>query len=157
VRQYNNSGIRILTGDEIFPSSNVAVTITNNTVSNPGNINSDFNGILVTNGSVSATDDFNSCITISGNTLTGSGNGSIYPNNAHIRLNRRFATRVTLPGYGGAANADCSVLAFLGAANTVGARAGVAGDCSVGSPNPPTVNVAVSVSGTRGYDQSATA
>ena len=108
VFQYNNHGIRLLFGDEINNGSNFAVTITGNLVKSPGNINTDFNGINLNNGSVGATDDFTSCIDIGGagalkNDITGSGSGSIPPNNANLRLQQRFNTSVLLPGYAGPA------------------------------------------------------
>ena len=49
------------------------MTVKNNVVNTPGNINNGFNGLLLTNGSVSATDDFTTRIDISNNDFRGSG------------------------------------------------------------------------------------
>jgi hypothetical protein len=157
VYQYNSHGIRIDVGDEQVGTSLVAMTVTNNVVSTPGNLNSDFNGIHLNHGTVAATDDFTSCVNISGNVVTGSGSGAVYPANAEIRLRQRQATTVILPGYTGANNQDCNVIAFIGAANIVSASG--AGSCVNGAPNPPTVNVAASTQGatatTRGFESGA--
>jgi hypothetical protein len=157
VYQYNSHGIRIDVGDEQVGTSIVAMTVMNNVVSTPGNLSSDFNGIHVNHGTVAATDDFTSCINISGNVVTGSGSGAVYPTNAEIRLRQRQATTVILPGYTGANNEDCNVIGFIGAANIVSASG--AGTCANGTPNPPTVSVAASTQGatatTRGFESGA--
>jgi methionine-rich copper-binding protein CopC len=105
VFQYNNHGINLQFGDEINNGSVFNATVTGNTVSNPGNINTDFNGISLNNGTVGATDDFTSCVDIGGagvgNIVTGSSSGAIFPNNANIRLRQRQSTTVRLPGYVG--------------------------------------------------------
>ena len=55
VFQYNNHGINVQFGDEINNGSVFNATVTGNTVSNPGNINTNFNGIQLNNGTVAAT------------------------------------------------------------------------------------------------------
>ena len=105
VFQYNNHGINVQLGDEINNGSVFNATVTGNTVSNPGNINTNFNGIQLNNGTVAATDDFTSCVDIGGagvgNNVVGSGSGAVFPNNANIRLRQRQSTTVRLPGYVG--------------------------------------------------------
>jgi hypothetical protein len=124
VHQYNNHGIRLDFGDEINDGSVFNATVTGNTVSTPGNINTDFNAIHLNNGTVGATDNFTSCVDIGGagalaNIVAGGGSGSIPPNNADIRLRQRQSTTVRLPGYGGANNNDAAVVAYLSGRNTL--------------------------------------
>ena len=124
VRQYNNNGILIQFGDEINDGSIFNATVTGNTVSNPGNLNTDFNGIQLNNGTVGATDNFTSCVDIGGagalaNIVPNSGSGVTPPNNADIRLRQRQSTTVRLPGYGGANNDDAAVVAYLTGRNTL--------------------------------------
>ena len=61
VFQYNNHGIRMDFGDEINDGAVYNVTVTGNTVSNPGNILAAFNGIHLNHGTVAATDNFTGC------------------------------------------------------------------------------------------------
>ena len=131
IYQYNNHGISLTFGDEINDGSLFNVTVRGNTVNSPGNINSDFNGIHLNNGTVGATDNFLSCVDIGGagalmNNVVGSGNGAISPNNQEFRLRQRQATTVRLPGYGGANNNDAAVVTFLQGRNTVTAGNGAA-------------------------------
>src|SRR5258705_221313 len=123
VFQYNNTGINLQFGDEINDGSVFNATVTGNTVSNPGNLNTDFNGIQLNNGTVGATDNFTSCVDIGGagvgNNVSNSGSGVTPPNNADIRLRQRQSTTVRLPGYGGANNNDAAVVTELTGRNTV--------------------------------------
>ena len=126
--QYNNHGINLQFGDEINNGSVFNVTVTGNTISNPGTINTDFNGIQLNNGTVAATDNFTTCADIGGagglaNIATNSGKGVTPPNNADIRLRQRQSTTVRLPGYGGAANNDAAVVTYLTGRNTVATAA----------------------------------
>jgi Bacterial Ig domain/FG-GAP-like repeat len=128
VHQYNNHGIRLDFGDEINDGSVFNATVTGNTVSTPGNINTDFNAIHLNNGTVAATDNFTSCVNIGGagalaNSVSGGGSGTIPPNNTDIRLRQRQSTTVRLPGYGGANNDDAAVVAFLAGRNTLSTAA----------------------------------
>ena len=122
--QYNNHGILLQDGDEINDGSVFNATVTGNTVNSPGNINTDFNGIHLNNGTVGATDNFTSCVDIGGagvlaNDIVGSGNGTVSPNNQEFRLRQRQSTTVRLPGYGGANNNDAAVVAYIQGRNTV--------------------------------------
>ena len=124
VFQYNNHGINLQFGDEINNGSAFNVTVTGNTVSNPGNLSTNFNGIQLNNGTVLATDDFISCVDIGGagglaNSVAASGSGAVSPNNVDIRLRQRQATTVKLPGYAGANNDNAAVQAYLAARNTL--------------------------------------
>lgn len=123
VRQYNNHGISVQFGDEINDGSVFNATVTGNTISNPGNINTDFNGIQLNNGTVGATDNFTSCVDIGGagvgNIVSNSGSGVTPPNNTDIRLRQRQSTTVRLPGYGGANNNDAAVVTYLTGRNTL--------------------------------------
>jgi hypothetical protein len=126
IYQYNNHGISMTFGDEINDGSVFNVTVTGNTISNPGNINSEFNGFHLNNGTVGATDNFTTCLQLSGNNLIGSGNGVTSPNNQEFRLRQRQSTTVRLPGYGAANNDNAAVVAFLQGQNTVTAGNGAA-------------------------------
>jgi hypothetical protein len=121
--QYNNHGISMTFGDEINDGSVFNVTVTGNTISNPGNINTDFNGIQLNNGTVAATDNFTTCADIGGagvgNIVSNSGSGAIAPNNVDIRLRQRQSTTVRLPGYGGANNDNTAVQTYLTGRNTL--------------------------------------
>jgi len=124
VFQYNNHGINLQFGDEINNGSAFNVTVTGNSVSNPGNLLSNFNGIQLNNGTVLATDDFTSCVDIGGagglaNSVAASGSGAVSPNNVDIRLRQRQSTTVKLPGYVGANNDNAAVQAYLAARNTL--------------------------------------
>jgi hypothetical protein len=118
VRQYNNHGIRLQAGDMLGNPLSFNVTVTNNTVGNPGTLNTNFNGIQLNSGTVS-TDNFTACVDIRGNNIAGSGSGTVAPNNADFRLRQRQSTTVRLPGYGGANNNDAAVVAFVSGNNTV--------------------------------------
>ena len=125
VFQYNNHGISLTFGDEINDGSVFNLTVTGNTVNTPGTVNSDFNAIHLNNGTVGATDNFTTCADIGGagalrNNVAGGGKGSISPNNNGIRLRQRQATTVRLPGYGGAANDNAAVAAYLLGRNNAG-------------------------------------
>jgi hypothetical protein len=128
VYQHNNHGIRLDFGDEINDGSVFNATVTGNTVSTPGTINTDFNGIQLNHGTVGATDNFTSCVDIGGagalaNSVAASGSGSIPPNNVDIRLRQRQSTTVRLPGYGGTNNNDAAVVTYLTGRNTLSTAA----------------------------------
>jgi len=118
IRQYNNTGIRLQAGDQMGNPLSFNVTVTSNTVGNPGSVNTNFNGIQLNNGTV-ATDNFTSCVDIRSNSIAGSGSGAVSPNNADVRLRQRQSTTVRLPSYGGANNNDAAVVAFVSGNNTV--------------------------------------
>lgn len=131
VFQYNNHGILLQDGDEINDGSVFNATVTGNTVNSPGNLNTNFNGIHLNNGTVGATDNFTSCIDIGGagalaNNIVNSGNGSTSPNNQEFRLRQRQSTTVKLPGYAGANNNDAAVVTYIQGRNTVTSGNGAA-------------------------------
>jgi hypothetical protein len=127
VHQYNNHGILLQFGDELNDGSVFNITVAQNTVSTPGNINADFNAIHLNNGTVAATDNFTSCVNIGGagaaNNVTGGGSGTIPPNNTDIRVRQRQSTTVRLPGYAGAHNDDAAVVAYLAGRNVLATAA----------------------------------
>jgi hypothetical protein len=123
VFQYNNHGIALFFGDEIFDGSSFNVTVTGNTVNTPGTINTDFNAIHLNNGTVAATDNFTTCADIGGaaalsNNITNGGKGVVNPNNVDVRLRQRQSTTVRLPGYGGANTDNTAVQSYLLGRNT---------------------------------------
>ncbi len=144
IRQYNNHGILIQAGDIMGNPLTFNATVTSNDISTPGNINTNFNGIQLNNGTV-GTDNFTSCISISANKLAGAGAGAVSPNNNDLRLRQRQATTVRLPGYGGANNDNAAVQTFLtglqttvttvNASNTVPTGGGYVGGAAC--PTPP--------------------
>lgn len=124
VRQYNNAGISLQFGDQQVPGAAYNITVTGNTVTEPGNLNTDFNGLLLNHGTVGATDNFTSCIDIGGagalkNNFANSGSGATSPNNQEFRLRQRQSTTVSLPGYVGANNADALVVTYIQLRNNV--------------------------------------
>jgi hypothetical protein len=106
IRQYNNHAISLTFGDEINNGAVNNVTVTSNNTNTPGTINTDFNGFHLNNGTVGATDDFTTCLELANNNFTAGGKGSVFPNNADVRLRQRQSTTVRLPGYGGPARDD---------------------------------------------------
>jgi len=112
--QYNNFGIELLTGGSATPESgNLIVTVTGNTISNPGTGGLPMDGIQLNAGTVPG-DTYQICAMIGGsgalaNSITGSGaNGG-----PDFRLRQRQSTTVRLPGYGGANNDNAAVVAFV--------------------------------------------
>ncbi len=101
IRQYNNHGILFTLGDEMTGTAIINATVSNNTVNTPGTILDNFNGFHLNNGTVGATDDFTTCLNVFDNNFTGGGKGSVFPNNADVRLQQRQSTTVQLPGYTG--------------------------------------------------------
>ena len=133
-------------------ASVVNATVTGNTISNPGNINSDFNAISLNNGTVGATDNFTSCIDIGGstaalkNSVSGGGQGTVPPNNNDVRLRQRQSTTVRLPGYGGGNSDNTAVqnyltgrntLSTVNASNTVPTGGGYIGGAACTQPTVP--------------------
>ncbi|MCY7350279.1 MAG: Ig-like domain-containing protein [Cytophagaceae bacterium] len=133
IRQYNHHGILLQAGQTGGNPTSFSATVTNNTIGNPGNINTDFNGIHLNNGTLPG-ENFTSCIDIRANSIAGSGQGVTSPNNQEFRLRQRQSTTVRLPGYGGANNNNAAVVAFVrgnqatagngAASNTVGSGGG---------------------------------
>ncbi|HRQ64617.1 MAG TPA: Ig-like domain-containing protein [Xanthomonadaceae bacterium] len=123
VRQYNNQGIHAQAGAGLAQGGNFHVTVTGNTVANPGNnpaVPNIFQGVHLNNG-VTPGDSFQTCMHIGANTITNSGrNGG-----TDFRVRQRQATTVRLPGYGGAAGDLPAVIAFI-QANLVTAATGSA-------------------------------
>ena len=111
-------------------ASAMNLTITGNTISNPGTFAS--NGILAQAGAALGDDD-TLCVDIGGagalaNSLVGSGaNGG-----TDFRVRQRFSTTVRLPGYVGGATDTAAVVAFIQGRNT-GAETGSA---TVQAPGP---------------------
>jgi hypothetical protein len=139
VFQYNNHGIFMSFGDNTAGTAGssartmiLQMTVTNNTVSNPGNINTNFNGIHLNSGTTAegagtADDDqFTVCADIKNNHVVGGGAGAVSPNNQDIRLRERILTTVRLPGYAGANNDNTAVQNFEAAQNNVGGTPSVA-------------------------------
>lgn len=112
VRQVNNHGILLQAGQTLGNPTSFNATVTGNTVSNPGNLNTDFNGIHLNNGTVPG-ENHTACVDIRNNSIAGAGAGVTPPNNADYRLRQRQSTTVRLPGYGGANNNDAAVVAFV--------------------------------------------
>ncbi|QNM82992.1 cadherin-like domain-containing protein [Sphingomonas sabuli] len=126
VREYNGQGIFIALGDEMGNSTpDIDLTITGNTVNNPGNTPgaaANRFGLYVNVGTTSSNggDDLTATLEISNNNLVGSyvGIGS------DISLQQRFGTTVILPGYSGAADNNTAVGAYLAGQNTLDASNG---------------------------------
>lgn len=133
IRQYNNHGILLQVGQTLGNPTTFSATVTNNTISNPGNLSTNFNGIHLNNGTVPG-ETFTSCVDIRSNSIAGAGAGAVAPNNADFRLRQRQNTTVRLPGYAGANNNDAAVVTFVSgnqttvstgaASNTVGSGGG---------------------------------
>ena len=117
LRQYNNHGILLQAGQTLGNATSFNVTVTNNTVSNPGALNTNFNGIHLNNGTVPG-ENFTSCVDIRSNSIVGAGAGSVAPNNADFRLRQRQSTTVRLPGYSGANSDDAAVVSFISGSQT---------------------------------------
>jgi large repetitive protein len=112
LRQYNNHGISITAG-EGNPST-AQITVTGNTIANPGTFA--INGIALNAGPASS-DAFTMCLAMSGNGITGAGlNSSAGEEDFRVRQ-RRPNIAVHLPGYAGGANDTTAVVNFLRAAN----------------------------------------
>ena len=111
VRQYNNQGIHLQAGAGLAQSGNFNVTVTGNTLAEPGtnpNIGNIFQGLHLNNG-VTPGDTFQTCVDIGPNTLTNSGrNGG-----TDFRLRQRQSTTVRLPGYAGSTTDTAAVVAFV--------------------------------------------
>jgi hypothetical protein len=132
IRQYNNHGILLQAGQTGGNPTSFSATVTNNTIGNPGNINTDFNGIHLNNGTLPG-ENFTSCIDIRTNSIAGSGQGVTPPNNQEFRLRQRQSTTVRLPGYGGANNDDTAVVNFVRGNQTTATAGNGAASNTVGS------------------------
>jgi hypothetical protein len=118
VRQYNLNGINVATR---LGHPTVDVTITGNTVANPGAFA--LNGIFAGAGASStgnggAADAGTLCAGIGGagalaNSITGAGTNGADPTATDFRVRQRFATTVRLPGYGGTAGDTAAVVTFI--------------------------------------------
>lgn len=111
VRQYNNQGIHLQAGAGAVQGGDFNVTVTGNTIANPGNnpaVPLIFQGLHLNNG-VTPGDNFQTCVNIGANTITGSGrNGG-----TDFRLRQRQSTTVRLPGYAGTSTNTAAVIAFV--------------------------------------------
>jgi hypothetical protein len=135
VFQYGNFGIFMQTGGSgTVGNGTMTVTVTNNTVSNPGNLTFAKNGVQL-NAGTTVGDTYRVCLNFSGNTLAGTGtNGG-----TDFRLRQRQSTTVYLPGYTGANNDNSAVVTFVqgnnggaptgSATNTVPTGGGFQGNC----------------------------
>jgi hypothetical protein len=127
--QYNNSGIGLLIGAIGNTNAYLNATVTGNTISNPGTFAS--NGVLLTAGTASS-DVGRACLTLTGNTMTGSGaNGG-----SDIRIRDRFNVKVGLPGYAGPSGSGNTAAAFLSGNN--GGASATAPDATLGTSNGTT-------------------
>ena len=131
VRQYDNFGIFMQTGGSgVVGSAAMNITVTGNTVAEPEPVGP---GSLATNGfhlngGVSVGDTYQICVSLSGNTLAGSGQDSNPAGSGteqDFRLRQRQSTTVRLPGYAGGATDTAAVVAFLQGQNP-GAETGLA-------------------------------
>ncbi|HWQ33421.1 MAG TPA: MBG domain-containing protein [Blastocatellia bacterium] len=108
IRQYDNgNGIDIVAGGS-GANGGINVSITNNTLSNPGA--NALHGVQVNIGITSGNTN-QACIDIQNNTLAGSGvalNGGY-----DVYLRQRNLTTVRLPGYSGANNNNSAVATFV--------------------------------------------
>jgi methionine-rich copper-binding protein CopC len=125
IRQYNNFGIGLQAGAGIATSGHLDMTVTGNTVANPGtnpNVGNVFQGIALNNGVTPARvngdtvngDSFQTCLDLANNIATNSGrNGG-----TDLRVRQRMNTTVRLPGYSGGASDTTAVSNFLLGQNT---------------------------------------
>ena len=122
VYQYENYGIFLQAGNASLGGQGfLNATVTGNTIAQPSSTSFFQNGFHLNAGvsSVAPSDAHNVCLTLSGNTMAGSGaNGG-----TDFRLRQRFLTTVKLPGYAGANNDNAAVVAFV-QANNPGAETG---------------------------------
>ncbi|HEX9953299.1 MAG TPA: hypothetical protein VGB53_16125, partial [Rubricoccaceae bacterium] len=111
IRQYNNEGILLQSGAGIATSGTFNVSVSGNTLANPGSnasIGNIFQGLVLNNG-VTSGDTFVSCLNVGANSLTGSGrNGGV-----DVRVRHRQNTTVQLPGYTGGQYDVAAVDAYL--------------------------------------------
>ncbi|HWQ11706.1 MAG TPA: Ig-like domain-containing protein, partial [Roseiflexaceae bacterium] len=120
VRQYNNQGILVTVGEGNVSAANI--TLTSNTVSEPGTFGS--NGIHLNAGPLS-TDTFTMCFQMSGNNIQASGSeGSAGMEDFRLR-HRRAGITIRMPGYGGGPYDTAAVVAY-GQANNPSAPSGSA-------------------------------
>ncbi|MEA2693387.1 MAG: hypothetical protein QOJ16_2774 [Acidobacteriota bacterium] len=113
ISQYNNFGIELVTGGSATPESgNLIVTVTGNTISNPGTGGLPMNGIQLNGGTVPG-DTYQVCAMIGGAGLANSITGSGANGGTDFRLRQRQSTTVRLPGYGGANSDNAAVVAFV--------------------------------------------
>jgi uncharacterized repeat protein (TIGR01451 family) len=111
IRQYNNLGINLQAGSGVVQSGGMNLSVSGNTVANPGNnpaVSLAFQGLLLNSG-VTPGDSFQVCLDIGANTITNSGrNGG-----TDFRLRQRQSTTVRLPGYAGASTDTTAVVSFV--------------------------------------------
>src|SRR5262245_38315758 len=130
VRQYDNDGIFMQTGGSgVVGNGTMNVTVTGNTVTEP---EPQAAGALATNGfhlngGTTVGDTYQITLTLSGNTLVGSGQDTIPAGSTFgdFRLRQRQSTTVHLPGYAGGATNVAAVVTFIQGLNP-GAETGVA-------------------------------
>ncbi len=128
---YNNNGIEVLAGGSASAQSGtVNMTITGNTIAEPGNTAGTLgipkNGIHLNIGTVPG-DTYSACAAIGGagalqnNVFNGGADASPPVGGGQdIRIRQRQNTTVRLPNYAGAANADTAAQNFLVANNSSG-------------------------------------
>ncbi|PYQ35731.1 MAG: hypothetical protein DMF57_02140, partial [Acidobacteria bacterium] len=136
--QYNpnaTGALQLEVGDDGAHVASATFVVTGNTISNPGTVNPNMNGMQLNSGP-STNDASKTCLTIFGNSVTGSGKGT----GTDIRLRQRMFTDVALLGngsnYGGAVNDTAAVNAFVASQQT---------------PNTPTVSSLVTNSPPHGF------
>jgi hypothetical protein len=111
VHQYNNQGIHLQAGAGVAHGGNFNVTLSGNTIANPGSnpaVDLIFQGLHLNNG-VTPGDSFQTCVDIGPNVITGSGrNGG-----TDFRLRQRQDTTVRLPGYGDNPDDTGAIVSFV--------------------------------------------
>ncbi|HVF06439.1 MAG TPA: Ig-like domain-containing protein [Frankiaceae bacterium] len=109
IRQYNNYGMILQSGDGVADSGTNRFAVSGNTLANPGTLNAGvWQGILVNSG-VTPGDAFTTCVDFGANTVTGAGrNGG-----NDVRVRQRQSTTVRLPGYVGGAGDTAAVVSFV--------------------------------------------
>jgi large repetitive protein len=130
VRQYNNQGIHLQAGAGIAHGGNFNVTVSGNTIANPGS-NPSMGGIyqgLHLNNGVAPGDSFQTCVNVGPNTITNSGrNGG-----TDFRLRARQSTTVRLPGYAGTTHDTGAVVTFVQGKLVTAASGSAAADAGSG-------------------------
>lgn len=110
LRQYNNEGLLMQAGAGVAQGGAFNLTVSGNTIANPGNnaaFSNVFQGLNLNNG-VTTGDSFVTCLNLGPNTINGSGrNGGV-----DFRLRARQATTVRLPQYTGASNDTAAVTIY---------------------------------------------
>ncbi len=126
IRGYNNHGIEVQAGGGGVASGGILNTVvTGNVIAEPGTAPGSA-GLLKQaihyNVGTFAGDTFDVCAAIAINDLASGGADTTPPSGTFydVRLRQRQLTTVRLPGYGGAANDDAAVQAYVAAQNPTG-------------------------------------